>query len=109
MHKVAEATSMTSNNRRKRTLAVLGTGLIAVGIFVYREAKNPVSFVSFLRAAFHENNFDATQFNKVVGSVQDGSLRPDANGVVVLPQQFAALAKDGRAYVTSHQDGELCV
>jgi hypothetical protein len=67
--------------------------LVIVYAFAHRASQRPR--IDFRRA-------EATQ---IVDALQSGTLKPDANGIVTLPNQWRDVAKDGRVYVTRDKTG----
>ena len=53
--------------------------------------------------------FRQTAFDRVVGQIQNGALRPDRQGVVTLPRDVASLSATGRVYVRRSPSGRLVV
>jgi hypothetical protein len=47
------------------------------------------------------------EFDVIVTSVKNGTLKPDKSGDIVLPPRWTRLTKNGHVYVTSAADGPL--
>ena len=53
--------------------------------------------------------FDFDKFNKVAIMVQAGTLKPDSNGVVLLPADLRSISFNSRVYVSQSKSGRMSV
>lgn len=56
-----------------------------------------------------ELTFQQTQFSAVAQEVQQGLLKPDAQGAVTLPKDLASVTSNGKVYVTHRSGGLLLI
>jgi hypothetical protein len=56
-----------------------------------------------------EKPFRQPEFNQVITLLQSGKLKPDARGLVILPDEFSSLTATGKVYVTPAEKGRLIV
>src|SRR5262249_41434820 len=72
--------------------------------------KDQRDFERFLSSpALREIPFHRAQARRIVASVKNGKLRPDANGRISLPSSQVSTTIDGRVYVMRRQTGLLMV
>jgi hypothetical protein len=56
-------------------------------------------------AELMEGSFNQREAEKVAAAVITGTLKPDAGGVVDLPDRWTSVSRRGRIYVTRKEDG----
>jgi hypothetical protein len=87
---------------KNRAAVVLFSGLLLLGWLF----PDNLVFYWDTRVWAREQAYDATSFTRVAREILAGKLKENADGMVVLPQEYASVTADGRVYVT-RKSGDL--
>lgn len=91
-------TTNVRDNYKKTFIVLLLAAFIGIFLAQGRHMNNLFRF--FAPNTSSETKFQEAESKSIFAAVQDGTLVPDAAGAVTLPNNFASISKDGKAYVT---------